>query len=148
MQVHWSCGPEVSVQDQWTPARPHRSPHPAVPYQELRAGARGDTSKKILKRVQQARAVQANRGFTNFQIPASKIRTFAALDSEHAVTRINYQDHGCELTPGLTELFVLESKLGRAKAVEYRQPLERLLDLASHVETLDGCGYAAPTVRA
>jgi hypothetical protein len=44
------------------------------------------------------------------------------------IGKFNFVDHGCELVPGLTELFVMESKLNRPKARLYREPLRRLLD--------------------
>ncbi len=40
----------------------------------------------------------------------------------------SFRDHGCELVPGLGELFALECKLGRPKAKAYRAPLRQLLD--------------------
>lgn len=40
----------------------------------------------------------------------------------------NFVDHGCELVPGLAELFVMEVKLNRPKADVYRKNLQRLLD--------------------
>ena len=67
-------------------------------------------------------------GDEKYLLAAERIADRLLLDPEHAVTRIRYQDHGCELTPGLTELFVVESKLGRTKADEYREPLKCLLD--------------------
>jgi len=44
------------------------------------------------------------------------------------IEKFNFVDHGCELVPGLTELFIMESKLNRPKARLYREPLRRLLD--------------------
>ncbi len=55
-------------------------------------------------------------GDDRYLVAAEQIADRLLLDPEQAVTRINYQDHGCELTPGLTELFVVESKLGRAQS--------------------------------
>jgi hypothetical protein len=78
-------------------------------------------------------------GDEKYRLAAEQIADRLLLDPEHAITRVRYQDHGCELTPGLTELFVVESRLRRAKAEEYRKPLERLLDRiladAAHPET-------------
>ena len=37
-------------------------------------------------------------------------------------------DHGNEIIPGLVELYLLEKALGRPKAEQYREPLERCLD--------------------
>ncbi len=48
--------------------------------------------------------------------PLDKIETFT------------FVDHGCELVPGLAELFLVESKLKRPRAAVYREPLRRLLD--------------------
>ncbi len=72
--------------------------------------------------------LSAMSGDEKYLLAAEEIADRLLLDPKHAVKRIRYQDHGCELTPGLAELFVLESKLGRPKAEEYRKPLERLLD--------------------
>ena len=49
-------------------------------------------------------------------------------DPLQKVGKFNFVDHGCELVPGLTELFMVETKLNRPKAKAYREPLERLLD--------------------
>jgi magnesium chelatase family protein len=54
---------------------------PALPYEELRNKPTGDSSSKILDRVQQARELQIKRGYYNNQIPSPKLREFAALDS-------------------------------------------------------------------
>ena len=63
----------------------------------------------------------------------------ALLHSRVSVRQVRFIDHGCELVPGLAELFALESQLERPKAAQYREPLRRLLDaiLASsaHPET-------------
>ncbi|MBN2577656.1 MAG: hypothetical protein JXB10_01525 [Pirellulales bacterium] len=44
------------------------------------------------------------------------------------IKKFNFVDHGCELVPGLSELFVMESKLKRPKVNTYRKNLQRLLD--------------------
>jgi magnesium chelatase family protein len=68
---------------------------PAVPYKELRGKSDGQTSAYIRERVERARAVQRARGFYNSQIPASQLRTLAALDEsgertlEMAIRRMN-----------------------------------------------------------
>ena len=53
-------------------------------------------------------------------------------------------DHNCEMIPGLSELFVVECKLGRERAKSYRQPLMRILDeilkTSAHTETGLLCG--------
>jgi len=67
-------------------------------------------------------------GDEKYLLAAEEIADRLLLDPKHAIKRVRYQDHGCELTPGLAELFILESKLRRPKAAEYRKPLERLLD--------------------
>lgn len=81
-----------------------------------------------------------------YLLAAEKLADRLLLDPENAVKRVRYQDHGCELTPGLAELFALESKLGRAKAKQYGKPLRRLLDRildeAAHPETGLFCGKA------
>jgi magnesium chelatase family protein len=68
---------------------------PAVPYKELRGKTDGQSSAQIRERVEQARAVQRERGFYNSQIPPSQLRTLCALDDsgertlEMAVRRMN-----------------------------------------------------------
>ncbi len=68
---------------------------PAVPYKELRSKTDGISSSAIRQRVEDARAVQRERGFYNSQIPASQLRTLCALDDsgertlEMAVRRMN-----------------------------------------------------------
>jgi magnesium chelatase family protein len=68
---------------------------PAVPYKELRGKTDGQASAQIRERVEQARAVQRERGFYNSQIPPSQLRTLCALDDsgertlEMAVRRMN-----------------------------------------------------------
>lgn len=42
--------------------------------------------------------------------------------------KIEFVDHGCELIPGLGELFALECQLNSPKAEEYKEPLKQLLD--------------------
>jgi hypothetical protein len=53
---------------------------------------------------------------------------------------VRVQDHGCELVPGLAELFVLECQLQRPAAKTYREPLRRLLDrvLADYAHPTSG----------
>jgi hypothetical protein len=46
----------------------------------------------------------------------------------HKITTFTFSDHGCELVPGLGELFVAECKLKRPRAESYREPLRKLLD--------------------
>lgn len=104
----------------------------AVPYQELRGGSTGDTSQTISERVEQARAVQMKRGFTNSQIPASKIRTFAALDQagektlEMAVRRLGLSarshDRILKVARTIADLAGSEVVLAKhlAEAVQYR----------------------------
>ena len=54
---------------------------PAVPYQELRGDAAGDTSAAMRERVSAARAVQSARGYYNSRMPARLIRKECALDA-------------------------------------------------------------------
>src|SRR6185369_12830763 len=54
---------------------------PALPYEELRTKPTGESSGTILERVQAARQHQSNRGFYNNQIPSSKLRDVARLDT-------------------------------------------------------------------
>ncbi len=67
-------------------------------------------------------------GDEDYLLAAEEIADRLLLDSKHAIEQVRYRDHGCELTPGLAELFVVESKLHRSKAESYRLPLKRLLD--------------------
>ncbi len=53
---------------------------PAVPYKELRAGDVAESSADMLVRVEAARAVQAQRGYTNSRMPARVLRKLCALD--------------------------------------------------------------------
>jgi magnesium chelatase family protein len=68
---------------------------PAVPYKELRGKSDGHSTAQIRERVEQARALQRERGFYNSQIPPSQLRTLCALDDagertlEMAVRRMN-----------------------------------------------------------
>lgn len=66
-----------------------------------------------------------------------------------AVGRVPFGDHGCELVPGLAELFVVERRLGRPRAEPYRRALEKLLDrmvaVGRHPET--GLWYPAADLR-
>ena len=85
-------------------------------------------------------------GDEKYRLAAEQIADPLLLDPEHSITHVRYGDHGCELTPGLAELFVVESKLHCAKAEEYRIPLQRLLDRiladAAHPETGLFCAKA------
>lgn len=52
------------------------------------------------------------------------------------------RDHGSEIIPGLTELYVLEKLQNRPKAVRYREPLKKLLDLILKIDrTEDGLWF-------
>ena len=68
---------------------------PAVPYKELRSKGDGLSSIQVRERVENARAIQRERGYYNSQIPASQLRTLCALDDsgertlEMAVRRMN-----------------------------------------------------------
>jgi len=53
---------------------------------------------------------------------------YLLADPLQKLASYNFVDHGCELVPGLSELFVIESKLNRPRARSYREPLRRLLD--------------------
>jgi magnesium chelatase family protein len=53
---------------------------PAVPYKELRAGEVAESSADMLARVEEARAVQAARGYANSRMPARVLRKLCALD--------------------------------------------------------------------
>jgi magnesium chelatase family protein len=59
---------------------------PAVPYKELRGKTDGQTSAQIRARVEQARAVQRQRGYYNSQIPPAQLRLICALDESGART--------------------------------------------------------------
>jgi hypothetical protein len=53
---------------------------------------------------------------------------YLLADPLKKIGRFSFVDHGCELVPGLAELFVVECKLNRPRAKVYREPLQRLLD--------------------
>jgi len=69
-----------------------------------------------------------------------KIDTFRKMVER----RDSFRDHGCEMIPGLAELFVVECKLGSKRAVSYREPLMKVLDqileTSAHPETGLFCG--------
>ncbi len=54
---------------------------PAVPYGELRSTSASTTSAEMRERVQAARKVQTQRGFSNAEIPVRRLRELCALDS-------------------------------------------------------------------
>ncbi len=60
---------------------------------------------------------------------------------------VRVEDHGCELVPGLAELFVVESRLQRPGAAEFRDLLRRTLDRVladyAHPETGLFCQVSA-----
>jgi magnesium chelatase family protein len=110
---------------------------PALPYEELRGKATGDASRTILARVQAARAVQTSRGYTNSQIPSSKLRQAASLDAagervlEMAVRRLGLSarahDRLLKVARTIADLDGKESISSKhlAEAVQYRS-LDRL----------------------
>ncbi|HID65114.1 MAG TPA: hypothetical protein EYP49_20540, partial [Anaerolineae bacterium] len=58
-----------------------------------------------------------------------------------------FRDHGSEIIPGLTELYLLEKLQGRPQAARYREPLKKFLDTALTVgRTEDGLWYNAVDV--
>ena len=61
------------------------------------------------------------------------------LESDAWIAKVRFRDHGCEVVPGLAELFALECQLKRPKATAYREPMRKLLDrilkTAAHPET-------------
>jgi len=75
--------------------------------------------------------------------------TYLLDDPIAAVGRFHSGDHNCELVPGLAELFVVKSKLGRPKANAYRDSLRKLLDrileVGRHPET--GLWYRSVDLR-
>jgi magnesium chelatase family protein len=105
---------------------------PALPYEELRGKAAGQTSKTILARVQAARAFQTARGFYNNQIPSSKLRQVASLDAggervlEMAVRRLGLSarahDRVLKVARTIADLDGKESISSKhlAEAVQYR----------------------------
>ncbi|MBN2295289.1 MAG: hypothetical protein JXM70_22855 [Pirellulales bacterium] len=58
--------------------------------------------------------------------------------------RYSFTDHGCEMLPGLTELFVVECKIKSKRAESYREPLKKILDqilrASAHPDTGLLCG--------
>lgn len=67
-------------------------------------------------------------GDDRYLAAAEAIADQALLGAQPLEAFLTFRDHGCELVPGLGELFVLECKLKRPKAEAYRAPLGRLLD--------------------
>ena len=59
---------------------------------------------------------------------AEEIADAVLLDPRWEIRSVKFGDHGCELVPGLGELFVLEWKLDRPKARLYHRPMRELLD--------------------
>jgi magnesium chelatase family protein len=53
---------------------------PAVPYKELRGDIEGALTAEMRARVERARAIQAQRGFANSQIPSRELRRLCRLD--------------------------------------------------------------------
>jgi magnesium chelatase family protein len=53
---------------------------PAVPFKDLRGESEAESSAQIRKRVDDARARQGARGFTNSRLPSASIRKLCALD--------------------------------------------------------------------
>ncbi|MBN2430794.1 MAG: hypothetical protein JXQ27_04930 [Acidobacteria bacterium] len=47
--------------------------------------------------------------------------------------KFRLRDHGSEIVPGLTELYVLEKLQGRPRAAQYRPALQRMLDRLLHI---------------
>jgi magnesium chelatase family protein len=105
---------------------------PAVPYEELRGGVTGNTSKEILARVVEARSLQTKRGFYNSQIPSSKLRKLTDLDAagerilETAVRRLGLSarshDRILKVARTIADLARSERVLAKhlAEAVQYR----------------------------
>ena len=58
--------------------------------------------------------------------------------------RDSFRDHGCEMIPGLAELFVVECRLKSDRAKSYREPLMKVLDqileTSAHPDTGLFCG--------
>ncbi len=110
---------------------------PALPYEELRGKATGDSSQTILARVQAARSIQTLRGCNNSQIPSSKLREVASLDSagervlEMAVRRLGLSarahDRVLKVARTIADLDGKENITSKhlAEAVQYRS-LDRL----------------------
>jgi hypothetical protein len=59
---------------------------------------------------------------------AEALADYHLLGGGTLLQNVTFGDHGCELVPGLGELFVLESRLQRPKAAQYGDPLRNLLD--------------------
>jgi len=78
---------------------------------------------------------------------AEQIADAILLDPRWKIRKVTFRDHGCELVPGLSELFVLECKLSprRPKARQYHKPMRELLDgileSGAHPETGLLCGF-------
>ena len=67
-------------------------------------------------------------GDDEFLMAAESLADFHLSDAETTIRRARFGDHGCELIPGLGELYALEQQLGRPKAKDYEGPLREVLD--------------------
>jgi hypothetical protein len=67
-------------------------------------------------------------GKEQYLTAAETLADSVLLGEQRPLAWDRFGDHGCELVPGLGELFVLECQRRRAKALAYREPLQRLLD--------------------
>ncbi|MDX1982065.1 MAG: YifB family Mg chelatase-like AAA ATPase [Bryobacteraceae bacterium] len=105
---------------------------PAVPYKELRGRDDGVSSHQMRERVLAARDRQRQRGFYNFAIPVSQLRTLCALDDagertlEMAVRRMGFSarahDRILKVARTIADLDRVEAVSAKhlAEAVQYR----------------------------
>ncbi|MGV8096725.1 MAG: hypothetical protein AB2L24_33115 [Mangrovibacterium sp.] len=57
-----------------------------------------------------------------------KLINLAAIQNDKDTWKGLFADHGCELVPGLGELFALECQVGSPEAKAYKAPFQKLLD--------------------
>jgi magnesium chelatase family protein len=105
---------------------------PAVKYKEMRSEAAGEDSAEIRRRVEQARALQKERGFYNAQMPSRWIRKYCRLEDagertlEMAVQRLSLSarahDRILKVARTIADLGGSETLAAKhvAEAVQYR----------------------------
>jgi len=92
----------------------------------LTAAFRGDEPAGNM--LQSLARLYAFSGKEKYLAAAETLGDHYLLGEAQAVGAVRYMDHGCELVPGLAELFALECQLKRPRAAAYAEPLRRLLD--------------------
>ncbi len=70
----------------------------------------------------------AMSGDTRYLEAAEEIADYYLADPLVRIGTEPFRDHGCEIVPGLGDVFIVECKLGRPRAVTYHDPMQVLLD--------------------